>query len=74
MATSTTSTTTFEDATYSAGEWRPNRGLNLFERINLAQCALDRSRLPGVVVTERWGGEYDSAKLWGKTMATSAIC
>jgi hypothetical protein len=66
----TTSTTT--DATY-AGEWAPHRGMNLFQRINLAQCALDRSRLPGVVVTERWSGEYDSAKLWGKTMATSAI-
>jgi len=68
-----TSTTTFDDATY-AGEWRPHMGVNLFQRINLAQCALERSRLPGVVVTERWSGEYDSARLWGKTMATSAIC
>lgn len=74
MATSTsTSTSTFEDATYARGEWSPCKGVGLFIRINLAQCAMQRSRLGGVVVTDQWSGEYDTARLWGKTMATSAI-
>lgn len=68
-----TSTSTSTDATYAAGEWSPCRGINLFTRINLAQCAMQRSRLGGVVVSDRWSGEYDTARLWGKTMATSAI-
>jgi hypothetical protein len=39
--------------------------LNMFDRINLAACAQRRATL-NLLDSNRWEGEYDTARLWMK--------
>ena len=40
-------------------------GITLFDRINLANCAMQRAR-QGWIDTERFNGEYITARAWTK--------
>jgi hypothetical protein len=51
---------TTADATYAGA----NYDLSLFDRIAIAACAMNRCAFH-VCNTERFHGEYLSAKLWG---------
>ncbi len=39
--------------------------LNMFDRINLAACA-QRRATQNLLDSDRWEGEYDTARLWMK--------
>jgi hypothetical protein len=40
-------------------------GINMFDRINLAACAVRRAQV-NILDEQRFNGEYESARAWNK--------